>query len=299
MKHKASPPKLVLPLVALLAILLLAVACGGDDDSSPTPTPGSSPSDTGPTPTRTPVNASIIADVKVFAASSLTEVFTQIGDDFEATAPGIAVSFQFGGSQELRTQLEQGASADVFASADRDQLEIASNEGLLSGLRQVFARNRLVIIVPKANEANIATPQDLAKDGLKIIIGGEAVPVGKYARRFLQDASASSEFQPDYGDRVLANVVSEATNVKEIVSAVTLGEVDAGIVYATDVSDENSDQVSKIDIPESVNPIVEYPISLTYSGAGNQAAQLFLDYVNGEEGQATLAAFGFAPGDRR
>lgn len=287
-------------LLAVMAICLLA-ACGGDD-APPTPTASTSAgtaTPTGaPTPTRTPVNVPISEEIMVFAASSLTEAFTQIGEDFEATFPGVKVNFNFGGSQDLRTQLEQGAQADIFASADTTQMDAVTRTGNMSGSRYTFANNKLVIIVPAANEANITSPQDLVKDGIKVVIGGENVPVGRYTRLFLDAASATSDFGAGYKESVLANVVSEASNVKEVVSTVQLDEVDAGVVYATDVTDAVSDDVTMIEIPDAVNQIAIYPISATYSGISKGGAQEFIDYVLSETGQNTLVSFGFSRGYR-
>lgn len=296
--------KKYLPLLLAVIAIGLLTACGGDDDASPTPTTSSGQQTptvalpTGPTPTRTPVSVPIIAEITVFAASSLTGAFTQIGEDFEAAYPGFGVNFNFSGSQDLRTQLEQGAQADVFASADNVQMEAASQSGLVTGQRNIFAHNKLVIIVPKANEANIKTPQDLAKAGIKLMIAGENVPAGRYTRQFLDAVSATASFGAGYKSAVLANVVSEASNVKEVAAAVQLDEVDAGVVYITDVTDVIADDVTTIDIPEAVNQTAAYPISLTYSGFSSEAPQLFMDYVLDDLGQETLASFGFTKVDQ-
>lgn len=290
-------------LLAVMAIGLLT-ACGADDGASPTPTTSSAQQTptvappTGPTPTRTPVSVPITRELTVFAASSLTGAFTQIGEDYGASNPGIGVRFNFAGSQELRTQLANGAEADVFASADASQMDAAAASGLVAGIRRPFAHNRLVIIVPKANEADVQSPQDLAKPGIKIIVGGDNVPVGRYTGQFLDDASSDVSFGAGYKDAVLANVVSQASNVKEIVSAVQLDEVDAGIVYITDVSDDISNDVTTVEIPDALNPIAEYVIATTYTGFADQVAIDFVEYVASGQGQETLAAFGFTKVDQ-
>lgn len=277
----------VLLLVALtLGVLSLSAACGDDDDAA------TAPASSGATDSAD----SLRGDLTVFAASSLSASFTQIGEEFEAAHPGVHITFNFAGSQDLRTQLEQGAEADVFASADTIQMDAARQSGLVAGDASVFAHNRLVIIVPKNNEANIQTPQDLAKGGVKIVLAAESVPVGKYARKFLDAASGTASFSAGYKDAVLANVVSEASNVKEVVSAVQLDEADAGIVYVTDVSGSIANDVTMIDIPDVVNQVATYPISLTPSGASTAAAVGFIDYLLGPDGQSTLASFGFIKG---
>lgn len=264
-------------------------ACGGGD-SSPTASPTSAEP---ATPTRTPANAPITHSITVFAASSLTEVFTQMKADIEAFVPGLGVNLNFGGSQQLRTQLEQGAEADLFASADTNQMSLAAGSGIVTGQQYAFAHNKLVIIVPKSNEANISKAEDLARSGLKIVIAGEEVPVGVYTRKFLEAASADPAFGAGYEEAVLNNVVSEASNVKEVASSVQLGEADAGIVYATDAR-ALSDDVTVIDIPDSVNQTADYTIALTYTAINDLDAQSFIDYLlDPDAGQGTLESFGF------
>jgi molybdate transport system substrate-binding protein len=283
--------KLLLLLFGLAAVAGLAVmaACGDDDDATPSPSPTAS---TSATATEAPLTGSIT----VFAASSLTASFTQIGRDFEAAHPGSKVTFNFGGSQDLRTQLEQGAEAQVFASADTTQMDLAEQSGVVTGDSSVFAHNRLVIIVPKDNPAGIQVPQDLGKSGVKLILAADTVPVGKYARKFLDAASADASYGAGYKDAVLGNVVSDASNVKEVSSAVQLGEADAGIVYVTDVTSDISDDIATVDIPDAVNQIATYPIALTPAGAEDATAQGFVDYVLSDAGQTTLASFGFIKG---
>jgi molybdate transport system substrate-binding protein len=170
---------------------------------------------------------------------------------------------------------------------------LAKTSGVVSSDGAVFAYNRLVVIVPKANSAGITTLQDLAKSGVKIVLADATVPVGKYARAFLTAASAGPAYGSDYSDNVLANVVSNASNVKEVASAVQLDEADAGIVYKTDVTTSLAPDVTTIEIPDSVNQIATYPIAVTANAGEKDVAQAFIDFVTGSEGQDILASHGF------
>lgn len=230
--------------------------------------------------------------VTVFAASSLTEAFEEIGQKFEQET-GAGVTFSFGGSSDLRAQLEQGAPADVFASADLKQMGLAKDAGVVDGDETIFARNRLVVIISKQNRASVVTLQDLAKPDVKIALADENVPVGEYAQQFLDNASA--EYGSDYKDNVLANVVTNAANVKEVAAAVQLDEVDAGVVYKTDVTAEIAQDVTTIEIPDELNVIATYPIALTNNGQAQtkDAAQAFIDFVLSDARQAILSSHGF------
>jgi molybdate transport system substrate-binding protein len=281
--------------------MLFAVACGDDDNATTTPAATATSQATAkPSATTTIAPAPTQLDltgqsITVFAASSLTAAFTDIGDAFQQ-ATGAEVTLNFGGSSDLRTQLEGGAPADVFASADTTQMGMAKTSGIVSDDGQIFARNRLVVIVPKANSAGIATLQDLAKPGVKIAMANETVPVGKYGRQFLDKANADATYGATYKDSVLSNVVTEATNVKEVASAVQLDEVDAGIVYKTDVTDELSSDVTVIDIPDNLNVIATYPIAATTHGTAptKDAAQAFIEFVL-VDGQTFLQVREFLP----
>lgn len=232
--------------------------------------------------------------ITVFAASSLTEAFEEIGQKFEQET-GAGVTFSFSGSSDLRAQLEQGAPADVFATADTKQMGLAKDAGVVDGGGTVFARNGLVVITPKENRASVVTLQDLANPDVKIALADENVPVGEYARQFLDNASADPEYGSDYKENVLANVVTNAANVKEVAAAVQLDEVDAGVVYKTDVTAQIAQDVTTIEIPEALNVIATYPIALTNNGQAQtkDAAQAFIDFVLSDAGQAILASHGF------
>jgi molybdate transport system substrate-binding protein len=228
----------------------------------------------------------------VFAAASLTDAFTAVGQRFEQEHAGVTVKFNFAGSQALATQMEQGASADVFASADQRWMLYAEQRHLLGAPARVFARNRLVVITPRANPGYIDKLQDLARPGLKLVLAAAQVPVGSYSREALRRLGASPGFGADYGTRVLANLVSEEENVKGVVAKVQLGEADAGIVYATDVTRAIQSQLRVLEIPEASNPIAEYPVAPTAAGQKELAAA-FIDLLLSPSGQALLAARGF------
>lgn len=230
----------------------------------------------------------------VFAAASLTTSFTEIGKQFETANPGAKVTFNFAGSQSLRTQIEQGAHADVFASADTNNMNPLKTQGLVGGDTTIFTRNRLVVIMPRNNPAGIKTLQDLSKNGIKLDIADASVPVGNYTLQVLDKLSANANYGADFKTRVLARVVSKENDVKQVVSKIALGEADAGIVYTTDAQ-AAIDKLTTIDIPDQFNVIAIYPIAVLKSSANPSLAQKFVDYMLSADGQAILAKSGFAP----
>jgi molybdate transport system substrate-binding protein len=234
-------------------------------------------------------------ELTVFAAASLTDSFNKIKTDLEAANPGLTITYNFAGSQALVTQMEQGAKADVFASANLTQMNAARDKDLVEGDAPVFVQNSLVIIVPKDNPAGIQTPADLAKPGVKLDLAQESVPVGQYARlSFCAMGQDTATYGKGFVDKVAANVVSEEDNVKAVVTKVSTGEADAGVVYVTDVTPDVADSLQQIEIPAEVNPIAQYPIAAV-KGGKTDLAQALIDYVLGPEGQATLQSYGFQP----
>jgi molybdate transport system substrate-binding protein len=229
----------------------------------------------------------------VFAAASLTEVFNQIKTDLEATNPGLTITYNFAGSQALVTQLTQGARADLFASANSTQMQAAQDGGVIAGDPVTFVRNKLAIIVPKDNPASIAGPGDLAKDGVKLVIGNPDVPVGKYFLQVLDIMANDATLGADIKDKITANVVSQESDVKQVVSKVQLGEADAGVVYVTDVTADVAQDVTIIMIPDQYNVVAEYPIAVVKGGDAD-LAQFFIDYVLSPAGQRVLTEAGFA-----
>jgi molybdate transport system substrate-binding protein len=166
----------------------------------------------------------------IFTAASLTDAFREMGANIEQANPGTKVTFNFAGSPTLRTQLAQGARADVFASADEPNMQGAQKDGTIASEPRLFVRNQLVAIVPAANPAQVMRLQDLAKPGVKLVLTNKEVPVGNYSRQALAKMSQDTAFGAEFATRVLANLVSEETNVKQVVAKVQLGEADAGIL---------------------------------------------------------------------
>jgi molybdate transport system substrate-binding protein len=219
------------------------------------------------------------AEIKVFAAASLTAAFTELGAQFTAANGGTRVSFNFAGSQALATQIQQGAPADVFASADVPNMDKVRD---LVGDPQVFAGNLLQILVEKGNPKGVKGLDDLAGSDLKVVLAAEEVPAGKYAKQILDRAGVS------------VRPVSREDNVKAVVTKVSLGEADAGIVYVTDVT-AGGDKVEGVDIPEEQNVVATYPIATVKASKAQDKAQAFMDLVRSDLGQQVLENHGFLP----
>ena len=228
----------------------------------------------------------------VYAAASLTEAFTEIGDAFEASHPDVTVAFNFGGSQNLRTQIEQGAPVDVFASANAKEMDALVAQNMVpSGEPKVFLTNQLIVILPEENPAGVASLEDLGKPGLKLVLAAEEVPAGRYAREILEKLNAM--FGADYSEKVLANVVSNEDNIRQAVTKVQLGEADASIVYVSDAV--AVPELQKIPIPAEMNVVAEYPIARLGGSSNPELADDFIEYVLSRDGQATLKKWGFTP----
>jgi molybdate transport system substrate-binding protein len=271
----------ILPGVCLSVLLLALSACG----TTTTGTGGSATATSAP-----PVS------LNVFAAASLQKAFTQIGTQFHAAHPNVTTTFNFAGSDALATQINQGAPADVFASANGAQMDVVVKAGTVDGTQaKTFAHNRLVVVVPSNNPGQITSLQDLAKPGKKVVLAAKTVPVGGYALTFLTKASADPSFGASYKANVLKNVVSYEADVKSVLAKVSLGEADAGIVYTTDAATAAS-TTSTLAIPDAFNVIATYPIAPVKASKNASVAQQFIDYVAGPDGQAVLAAYGFIAG---
>ncbi len=250
---------------------------------------GSSTSGGGTTATATTAPKAVT--LNVFAAASLTESFTEIGKNFQAAHSGVTVKFNFAGSQALVQQLTNGAPADVFASADTANMTKAANASLVSN-PQIFAKNKLVVIVP-ANNSKVASLKDLATKGIKIDIEAPTVPAGKYSLQVLSKMAQSPDYGKSYEAAVKANFVSQEDNVKAVVTKVQLGEADAGFVYLTDVTAPVAPKVKEITIPDNFNVVAQYPIAVTKNSKDATDAQAFVQYVLSSDGQAVLQKYKF------
>ncbi len=233
-------------------------------------------------------------DLTVFTAASLTDAFTQMATELEAAHPGLAFTFNFAGSQALATQLAEGAEADVFASANNAQVQVAIDNGNIAGDPVTFVRNRLAIVTPAANPAGIDSPDDLGQPDLLLVLAQAEVPVGRYSRESVcLMAADTATYGEDFVERVAGNVVSEEEDVRDVLAKVELGEADAGIVYVSDAAIAG-DEVQLIDIPDDVNILASYPIA-PVAGGDEALAAAFIAYLLSDEGQAILTDFGFEP----
>ena len=224
----------------------------------------------------------------VFAAASLTDAFNEISKAFETTHPNVVVMLNFAGSNTLRAQIEQGAQADVFASANIGEMENLTKIGLVNVDKNItFLTNHLVVITPINNPAKLSTFQELSRPGLKLVLAAEEVPVGRYARLMLGNAGVKFKTQ------VLANVVSNENTVKQVVAKIQLGEADAGIVYASDAV--ASPDLPVIEIPSEWNVQAEYPIAPLVNAPHPELAEAFVDFVLSPEGGTILEKWGFTP----
>ncbi len=241
-----------------------------------------------------PAVASGSRTLNVFAAASLTNAFTEIGKAFETANPGTTVTFNFAGSQALRTQIEEGAPADVFASASKTEMETLITDTLVApDAPQQFITNNLVVILPANNPAGLEKLEDLSKPGIKVVLAAEEVPAGKYARQALD--AMNGQFGAGFKDKVLANVVSNEDNVKQVVAKVQLGEADAAIVYTSDAA--AAPELKTIEIPAELNVIAKYPIAPLIKSENLDLAKTFIAYVLSADSQAVLQKWGFAPAE--
>ena len=233
-------------------------------------------------------------ELTVFAAASLTDAFEVIGQELESGRPDLSITYNFGGSQALVTQLQEGAEADVFASANVEQMAAAMEARLIAGDAVPFVHNRLAIVTPANNPAGIERAADLGTEGILLVLAQPEVPAGRYARESVCKMETDVEtYGTGFTERVAANVVSEEEDVRNVLAKVALGEADAGIVYVSDAATAR-DQVQVVDIPDEVNVVATYPIA-ALTGGDEALASAFIAYLLSDEGRANLASFGFEP----
>ncbi len=257
-------------LVALAAGVLLT-ACGGSTDDSPR------------------------GGITVFAAASLSDVLDELASGFAVDDGRVDVAFNFAGTPTLRVQLEQGARADVFATANPEQMRLAQANGVVEAEAVVFARSSLVVITPQDNPGGIETLADLRREGLKLVVANPNVPAGAYAGQMLSRLEAGAGFGPGFAEAVLDNVVSLESSVKQVLLKVALGEADAGVVYGTDVVSEAGADLRVIQVPAEFNVVVEYVVAVVRDARQPGLAQAFIDYLLSERGQEQLRLHGFLP----
>jgi len=229
----------------------------------------------------------------ILAASSLTDAFGELGNTFEEQNQGVEVKQTFGASSDLLAQIQQGAPADVFASAAEEEMDTAEKDDLVSGTPRVFVKNREVIMVPKDNPANIESLQDLTKPDIKLVLAQKDVPAADYAVEILGKANA--EYGEDFEKDVLSNVVSREADVRASVNRVVVGDADATFGYASDYTPDIKDRVKVVPIPPNLNIIATYPIASLKDAKDLDLAKKWVDLVTSKEGQRVLEKWNFEP----
>jgi molybdate transport system substrate-binding protein len=229
----------------------------------------------------------------VLAAASLTDAFGELAGTFEERNPGVEVRQSFESSSTLLTQIQQGAPADVFASAATEEMDAAVRADLVAGEPEIFVRNREVIMVPEDDPAGIESMRDLASPGIRLVLAEDGVPAADYAMEILGKAEA--EYGGGFKRDVLSNVVSREADVRASVNRVALGDADATFGYASDYTPDIRDRVGVVEVPESLNIVATYPIAALEDAENPGLAREWVDLVLSEEGQRVLEKWGFEP----
>ena len=277
-------------LAFLAAMLVVGCASGG----AATPSPSVSAAAASEPATSPSVVPSVKpAALTIYGAASLKTVLDRVKTAYQTANPGTTLTISTDSSSALEMQIEQGAPADVFLSADTTNPKKLVDGGFASGDPVNFAGNKLTIIVPKGDPAGISSPLDLAKSGVKVIAAGDAVPIAKYAKQLVDKLATAAGAPADFAAKYAANVVSKEDNVKAVVGKIELGEGDAGIVYVTDA--KASDKVDTVDVPDPENVPATYAGVVTKASQNQDAAKAFLEWFAGPEGEAILGQFGFLP----
>lgn len=263
--------------IAVLAVTMLTVVGCGDDDTASDATPTSVV--TGDSTVPSDDESALEGTVTVFAAASLTDAFAEVADAFEAENPGVSVELNFAGSSSLREQILEGAPADVFASANGSNMDQVIDAGEVES-SDVFVTNSLQIVVPAGNPAGITGLDNFADTDLLIGLCAEEVPCGDFGRQALDAAGVTPA--PDTNE----------PDVRALLTKVEAGELDAGLVYVTDVVSAG-DGVEGIDLPEEFNVVASYPIGTVASSDNPTASSAFVAFVLSDEGQAILEEYGF------
>ncbi len=264
-----------LGLAAALAVAFVA-ACVGSVTGSPPARPSSALGEPAMT---------------IFAAASLRSAMEAAIGAYRAVEPGLAITLSTDSTATLRTQIEQGAPADLFLAADTEHPQRLVDEGLATGQAVTFAGNSLALVVPPANPGAITSPADLARSGVKVVAAGPQVPITVYADLLIANLATLPGYPARFADGYAANVVSHEDNVTAVLTKVELGEGDAGLVYRTDAA--HSASVRTIGLPTNANVTAAYAGVVVRDGDGSAAAARFLEWLRGTGGQDVLAGFGF------
>src|SRR3712207_1022717 len=264
--------------LAILAVAVVLTGCGGRAASGADDEGGGGGGE---------------ATLTVLAASSLTDAFGELERTFEERNPGVEVRQSFESSSTLLTQIQQGAPADVFASAAEEEMAAAAKDDLVAEEPEIFVRNREVIMVPEDNPAGIESMRDLASPGTRLVLAEDGVPAADYAMEILGkvDAEYGNNFKRD----VLSNVVSREADVRASVNRVALGDADATFGYASDYTPDIRDRVRVVGVPEDLNIVATYPIAALRDAKNPGLAREWVDLVMSEEGQRVLEKWGFEP----
>jgi molybdate transport system substrate-binding protein len=279
------------------SVAALALVLAGCSSSSATPT--LTPATSAPAATATAAVTATApatpapANLTIYGASSLKSALARMKTAYEAANPGTTLTVSTDSSTALETKIEQGAPVDVFLSADTANPQKLVDKGLAAGGLVKFAGNQLTVIVPAANPAGIRTPADLAKTGAKVIAAGDTVPITKYATQLVANLAKQPGYPADFATKYTANIVSKQDNVAAVVAQVDLGEGDAAIVYVTDA--KTSTRVATIAVPAPANVPATYAGVVVKASSNADAAQAFMTWLAGPDGQAILASFGFLP----
>lgn len=291
---------LLIVLIASPSASISVAAAAAAAIDCPAATPAAATAATGTAKSASPV-AAIDAtfpagggELTVFAAASLTDAFHEVKVDLEAKYPNLKITYQTAGSQELVTQLAEGARADVLATANTTTMKAAVDGGLISGPSLPFTGNHLVIVTPNDNPAGITSFDDLAKSGVKLVVAGPTVPAGKYAQQAICTYASANTAPAGFVDAIDGNVVSEENDVRSVLAKVQLGEADAGIVYASDAVAAGlaGTKLNVIEFPQGVPTRASYPIAVV-KGGNEDLAKAFIAYVLSPDGQKVLTHYGF------
>ena len=276
--------------LAIISILAVALAACSSAGTSPSSSPAASAA-----PSTAASSAPSVAggEITIFGAASLKGALDKAKAAYETANPGTTLTISTDSSSALETQIEQGAPADVFLSADTTNPKKLVDKGLADGDPVTFAGNKLTIIVPTANQAGVTSPADLAKSGIKVIAAGDDVPITKYATQLVDNLAKAAGSPADFAAKYAANIASKEDNVKAVVAKIELGEGDAGIVYVTDA--KASTKVGTVDVPDSANVPATYDGVVVKGSKNAAAAKAFLDWFAGPDGQAILGGLGFLP----